>query len=101
FNSPSSDTSRQNYTCTLTDSTPGMLNYQDAHTMTAVIPTMTITKQVTAVGSSAVMPNRQLDYLMHMTNTSTNPVSPVVITNDLNAAGPKALTYVASTATMN
>src|SRR5262249_6258049 len=37
----------------------------------------------------------------HVTNTSVNPVNPVVITDNLNAAGPGALTYVAGTATMN
>jgi uncharacterized repeat protein (TIGR01451 family) len=36
-----------------------------------------------------------------VTNASANPASPVVITDDLNAAGPGALTYVAGTATMN
>jgi uncharacterized repeat protein (TIGR01451 family) len=38
---------------------------------------------------------------VHVTNNSPNPVSPVVITDDLNAAGPGALTYVAGTATVN
>src|SRR5215813_12242213 len=101
YNGPSSDTGRQSYTCTLTNGTPGVLDCQDAHTVTAVIPAVTITKQVTAVGGGAVVPGGQLDYLVHVTNTSANPVNPVVITDDLNAAGPGALTYVAGTATMN
>src|SRR6516225_699397 len=99
YNGPSSDTGRQSYTCTLTNGTPGVLDCQDAHTVTAVIPAVTITKQVTAVGGGAVVPGGQLDYLVHVTNTSANPVNPVVITDNLNAAG--ALTYVAGTATMN
>src|SRR5215471_7026304 len=95
YNGPSSNTGRQTYTCTLTNGTPGVLDCQDAHTVTAVIPAVTITKQVTAVGGGAVLAGGQLDYLVHVTNTSTNPVNPVVITDNLNAAGAGALTYVA------
>src|SRR5215469_12337121 len=101
YNGPSSDTSRQSYACTLTNGTPGVLDCQDAHTVTVVIPALTITKQVTAVGGGTVVAGGQLDYLVHVTNTSTNPVNPVVITDNLNAAGAGALTYVAGTATMN
>ena len=101
FNGPSSATGRQSYTCTLTNGTPGVLDCQDAHTVTTVVPAVTIAKQVTAVGGGAVVPGGQLDYLVHVTNTSTNPVNPVVITDNLNTAGPGALTYVAGTATMN
>ena len=101
YNGPSNDTGRQSYTCTLTNGTPGVLDCQDAHTVTAVIPAMTITKQVTVVGGGAAVPGATLDYLVHVTNTSANPVNPVVITDNLNAAGAGALTYVAGTATMN
>src|SRR5262245_6991858 len=101
YNGPSSDTGRQSYTCTLTDGTPGVLDCQDAHTVTAVIPAVTITKQVTAVGGGAVVPGGQLDYLVHVTNTSANPVTPVVITDNLNEAGAGARRYVAGSATMN
>src|SRR5690349_13442455 len=100
-NGPSSDTGRQSYTCTLTNGTPGVLDCQDAHTVTAVIPAVTITKQVTVVGGGAAVPGATLDYLLHVTNTSANPVNPVVITDNLNAAGAGALTYLAGTATMN
>src|SRR5229473_2235544 len=101
YNGPSSDTGRQSYTCTLTNGTPGVLDCQDAHTVTAVIPVVTITKQVTVVGGGPAAPGATLDYLVHVTNTSANPVNPVVITDNLNAAGAGALTYVAGTATMN
>src|SRR5437660_797239 len=101
YNGPSSDIGRQSYTCTLTNGTPGVLDCQDAHTVTAVIPAMTITKQVTVVGGGAAVPGATFDYLVHVTNTSANPVNPVVITDNLNAAGAGALTYVAGTATMN
>src|SRR5882672_1391316 len=101
YNGPSSATGRQSYTCTLTNGTAGVLDCQDAHTVTAVIPAVTITKQVTVVGGGAAVPGATLDYLVHVTNTSANPVNPVVITDNLNAAGAGALTYVAGTATMN
>jgi uncharacterized repeat protein (TIGR01451 family)/fimbrial isopeptide formation D2 family protein len=101
FNGPSNDTGRQSYTCTLTNGTPGVLDCQDAHTVTVVIPAVTITKQVTVVGGGPAVPGATLDYLVHVTNTSANPVNPVVITDNLNAAGAGALTYVAGTATMN
>ena len=101
YNGPSSNTGRLSYTCTLTNGTPGVLDCQDAHTVTVVAPTVTITKQVTVVGGGPAVPGATLDYLVHVTNTSANPVTPVVITDDLNAAGPGALTYVNGTATMH
>jgi uncharacterized repeat protein (TIGR01451 family) len=101
YNGPSSDTGRQNYTCTLTNGTPGVLDCQDAHTVTAAIPAVTVTKTVAVVGGGAPVPGATLDYLVHVTNTSANPVNPVVIRDDLNAWGAGALTYVAGTATMN
>jgi uncharacterized repeat protein (TIGR01451 family) len=101
FNADSSVSTRQTYTHTLTDGTPGVLDFQDAHTVTVVVNALTITKQVSVVGGGAAMPGGQLDYLVHVTNVSTNPVSPVVITDDLNTAGVGRLTFVNSTATMN
>src|SRR4029077_7697735 len=80
YSGPSSDTGRQSYTCTLTNGTPGVLDCQDAHTVTAVIPAVTITKQVTVVGGGLAVPGATLDYLVHVTNTSANPVNRVVIT---------------------
>ncbi|HWZ73093.1 MAG TPA: isopeptide-forming domain-containing fimbrial protein, partial [Casimicrobiaceae bacterium] len=101
YNGPGGDTGRQSYTCTLTNGTPGVQDCQDAHTVTVVIPALTITKQVAVVGGGLAVPGATLDYLVHVTNTSANPVNPVVITDDLNAAGAGALIYVAGTATMN
>src|SRR3989442_741356 len=101
YNGPSSDTGRQSYTCTLTNGTPGVLDCQDAHTVTVVIPALTITKQVAVVGGGLAAPGATRDYLRHVTNTSPNPVNPVAISDNLNAAGAGALTYVAGSATMN
>jgi large repetitive protein len=101
YSGPSSDSTRQSSTCTLTNGTPGALDCQDAHTVTVTSATVSITKQVTVVGGGAPAPGSSLEYLVHVTNNSPNPVSPVAITDDLNAAGPGALTYVTGTATMN
>jgi uncharacterized repeat protein (TIGR01451 family) len=101
YNGPSSDTGRQSSTCMLTNGTPGVLDCQDAHTVTVTNAVVAITKQVSVVGGGMAAPGGTLDYLVHVTNNSPNPVSPVVITDDLNAAGPGVLTYVAGTATMN
>src|SRR5260370_41725917 len=95
YSGPSSDTGRQSYTCTLTNGTPGVLDCQGAHTVTAVIPAVTITKQVTVVGAGLAVPGATLDYLLHVTNTSPNPVNPSATTDNLNAAGGRALTDVA------
>ncbi len=92
---------RQSFTNTLTDGTPGILDFQDAHTVTVVVPALTITKQVSVVGGGAAVPGGQLDYLVHVTNVSTNPATSVVITDDISSAGAGSLTFVSPAATMN
>ncbi|HKF98523.1 MAG TPA: hypothetical protein VKB20_09720, partial [Steroidobacteraceae bacterium] len=98
YNASSSTNGRQSYTCTLTNGTPGVADCQDAHTVTAAISVVTVTKQVTVVGGGPAVAGATLDYLVHVTNTGAKPVNPVVLTDNLNAAGPGALTYVAGTA---
>src|SRR5262249_32273501 len=80
---------------------PQTTNRSGSITSTAIAKPRTITKQVSVVGGGAAVPGATLDYLVHVTNTSANPVNPVVITDNLNAAGAGALTYVTGTATMN
>ena len=101
FNADSSVSTRQAITHTLTNGTPGVLDFQDAHTITVVVNQINITKQVSVVGGGAALPGGQLDYLVHVTNVSTTPLTPVVITDDLSTAGPGRLTFVNSSATMN
>src|SRR5258708_39081340 len=86
YNGPSSDTGRQSYTCTLTNGTPGVLDCQDAHTVTAVIPALTITKQVAVVGGGLAVPGAPLDYLRHPPHPSPNPANPLATPTHLNAA---------------
>src|SRR5437879_10656838 len=66
-----------------------------------VVPGLAITKQVSVVGGGAALPGGQLDYLVHVTNASTNPATSVVITDDLNSAGAGRLTFVNPAPTMN
>src|SRR5207249_5608885 len=94
FNADSSVSTRQAFNRTLTDGTPGILDFQDAHTVTVVITTIAITKQVTVVGGGAALPGGQLDYLVHVTNLSTSPATAVVITDDISSAGAGRLTFV-------
>src|SRR5438445_791942 len=101
FNGDSSNPNRKASTRTLTDGTPGVLDFKDAHTVTVVISALAITKQVSVVGGGAAMPGGQLDYLVHVTNVSTNPTTSVVITDDLSTAGAGRLTFVNPPATMN
>src|SRR5215472_1694821 len=101
FNADPSVSTRIASTRTLTDGTPGVLDFQDAHTVTVVVNPLTITKQVSVVGGGPALPGGQLDYLVHVTNVSTNAVTPVVITDDLSTAGPGRLTFVNPAATMN
>src|SRR5262245_27440737 len=102
FNADPSVSTRIASTRTLTDGTPGVLDFQDAHTVTVVVNPLTITKQVSVVGGGPALPGGQLDYLVHVTNISTSAVTPVVITDDLNTAGAGRLTFVnPPAATMN
>jgi len=101
FDGDPSISTRQGFTRTLTDGTPGVLDFQDAHTVTVVVAGLAITKQVTVVGGGAAMPGGQLDYLVHVTNVSTNPATSVVITDDISSAGAGRLTFVNPAATMN
>src|SRR6266550_2180915 len=101
FDGDSTNPNRKTFTGPLTNGTPGVLDNQDAHTVTVVAAGLAITKQVSVVGGGAALPGGQLDYLVHVTNVSTNPASPVVITDDLSTAGVGWLTFVNPAATMN
>src|SRR5215471_12258735 len=101
FNADPSVSTRIASTRTLTDGTPGVLDFQDAHTVTVVVNPLTITKQVSVVGGGAALPGGQLDYVVHVTNVSTSSLTPVVITDDLSTAGAGRLTFVNPAPTMN
>src|SRR5215475_4117846 len=66
FDGDSSVSTRQSFTRTLTDGTPGILDFQDAHTVTVVNTGLAITKQVSVVGGGAATAGGQLDYLVRV-----------------------------------
>src|SRR6185312_5589530 len=102
FDGASTTPNRKTFTGPLTDGTPGVLDNQDAHTVSVVAAGLAITKQVTVVGGGAALPGGQLDYLVHVTNVSTTAATPVVITDNLITAGAGRLTFVnPPAATMN
>jgi fimbrial isopeptide formation D2 family protein/uncharacterized repeat protein (TIGR01451 family) len=102
FDGDSTTINRKTFTGPLTNGTPGVLDNQDAHTVTVVAAGLAITKQVTVVGGGAALPGGQLDYLVHVTNVSTTAATPVVITDNLSTAGAGRLTFVnPPAATMN
>jgi uncharacterized repeat protein (TIGR01451 family)/fimbrial isopeptide formation D2 family protein len=101
FDGDSTNPNRKTFTGPLTNGTPGVLDNQDAHTVTVVISQLAITKQVSVVGGGAALPGGQLNYLVHVTNTSTSPATPDVITDDLSSAGAGRVTFVNPPATMN
>jgi uncharacterized repeat protein (TIGR01451 family) len=94
FDASSITPNRNTFTGPLTNGTPGVLDNQDAHTVTVVVSGLAITKQVSVVAGGAAMPGGQLDYLVHVTNASTSPATTVVITDDLSSAGTGRLTFV-------
>jgi uncharacterized repeat protein (TIGR01451 family) len=101
FDGDPTNPNRKTFTGPLTNGTPGVLDNQDAHTVTVVISQLAITKQVSVVGGGVALPGGQLDYLVHVTNVSTIPANPVVITDDISSAGAGRLTFVNPAATMN
>src|SRR5581483_11379062 len=101
FDGNSTNANRKTFTGPLTNGTPGVLDNQDAHSVTVAVPGLTITKQVSVVGGGAALSGGQLDYLVHVTNSSTSPATTVVITDDLSSAGVGRLTFVNPAATMN
>lgn len=101
FDADSSVKTRVGITRTLTDGTPGVADFQDAHTVTVALSGLQITKQVSVVGGGAAMPGGELEYLVHVTNVLQNPATSVVITDDLGTASGGKLTIVGQSATMN
>jgi large repetitive protein len=102
FNGDSTVAGRKTYTGPLTNGTPGILDNQDAFTVTTGVvgvgQQVSISEQVSVVGGGAAVPGAQLDYVVSVTNTAAVPAINVVITDDLNATQPGQLTYVSATA---
>jgi uncharacterized repeat protein (TIGR01451 family) len=62
---------------------------------------LSITKQVSVVGGGPAVAGAQLEYVVRIFNPAPVPAGLVVITDDLDAATPGALTYVDQSAALN
>ena len=89
---------------------PNLLTDGDGNPATGPEPTvvvvgagqqLTITKQVAVVGGGPALAGSQLEYVVLVRNVSFVPAQSVVITDDLAAASPGALAYVAGSASLN
>src|SRR5260370_41250499 len=73
FDADPSVSTRQRFTRTLTDGTPGVLDFQDAHTVTVVVTGLAITKQGSGGGGGPPLPGGQPDYLGPLTHAAPTP----------------------------
>ncbi len=62
---------------------------------------LAITKQVVVVGGGPALAGSELEYVVQVMNVAAVPAYGVVITDDLSAATPGTLAYVAQSATLN
>jgi len=62
---------------------------------------LSIVKQVSVVGGGPALPGAQVEYVVRAANVSLVPALGVVLSDDLDAATPGRLGYVAGSATLN
>jgi uncharacterized repeat protein (TIGR01451 family) len=92
----------RHYARTVTDGTPGALDFQDAHTtLVGVALPLTITKQVSVVGNGPAIAGATLDYLVTVHNPGSVTQPGVYITDDLDENAPAYLLYVDQSALLN
>jgi uncharacterized repeat protein (TIGR01451 family) len=100
YNGPSSDPTRLAYTRTLTNGTVGVVDHEDAHTVT-VVPRLYAEKaaalQVDAMSPGIVDPGDVLRYTINIYNNGQLPVTQAVLRDQV----PANTTYVADTMTLN
>ncbi|MDJ0851481.1 MAG: hypothetical protein QNK04_24155 [Myxococcota bacterium] len=93
-----------------TDQVPTLPTDGDGNPATGPEPTVVvvgdgqqvaITKQVAVVGGGPALAGGQLEYVVRAQNIGTVPATLVVITDDLDADTPGALSYVAGSATLD
>jgi len=92
------------------DEVPAVFTDGDGNPATGPEPTvvvvgpgqqLTITKQVAVVGGGPAVAGATLEYTVRALNVATVPAAYVVLTDDLDAATPNYLQYVAGSATLN
>ncbi len=99
--SVSASTARH-YARIVTDGTPGVLDFQDAHTtLVGVALPLTITKQVSVVGNGPAIAGATLEYLVTVRNPGSIAQPGVYITDDLDENAPAYLLYVDQSALLN
>ena len=89
---------------------PSLLSDGDGNPATGPEPTLvvvgdvqllSITKQVAVVGGGAALPGSELEYVVSVQNLAAVPAQAVVVADDLDAATPGLLAYVAGSATLD
>ncbi len=92
----------RHYARVVTDGTPGVLDFQDAHTaLVGVALPLTITKQVSVVGNGPAIAGATLDYLVTVRNPGSIAQPGVYITDNLDENAPAYLLYVDQSALLN
>ena len=99
--SVSASTARH-YARIVTDGTPGVVDFQDAHTtLVGVALPLTITKQVSVVGNGPAIAGATLEYVVTVRNPGSIAQPGVYITDDLDENAPAYLLYVDQSALLN
>jgi uncharacterized repeat protein (TIGR01451 family) len=88
FNADSSQSGRQEYDRTLTDGTPGVLDFQDAYTVTAAVAGYYFLKSVQDLSSGAnpapgAFPGDRLRFTLQIQNFNIPPLNNVTVNDDL------------------
>ena len=92
----------RHYARVVTDGTPGVLDFQDAHTaLVGVALPLTITKQVSVVGNGPAIAGATLEYLVTVRNPGSVTQPGVYITDNLDENAPAYLLYVDQSALLN
>jgi len=90
FSAASSDTGRREYDRSLTNGTPGVLDFQDAYTITATDQGYYFLKSVDnlttgAYPATAAFPGDRLRYTLQIQNYNIPPLNNITVTDDLGA----------------
>jgi uncharacterized repeat protein (TIGR01451 family)/fimbrial isopeptide formation D2 family protein len=92
----------RHYARVVTDGTPGVLDFQDAHTtLVGTALPLTITKQVSVVGNGPAIAGATLDYVVTVRNPGSVTQPGVYITDNLDENAPAYLLYVDQSALLN
>ncbi len=96
FSAASSSTGRREYDRTLTDGTPGVLDFQDAYTITATVAGYYFLKSVQDLTTGAnpalaAFPGDRLRYTLQLQNFNIPALNAITISDDLGALNSSAV----------